>query len=481
MASLPSSPPVPRPGRRTLHRASVASDTPGSRSSARSSPYPLPSRPSLVTSSRSNREDYDHHQLLSDGVQNSSLVEELDAANEIIMAIEMKDNGTVGCAYYVALDEAVFIQEDIAQADIEFVETLLLNVQPTTLFVSHRSPPRLVEYLERSAHSFNDESNSPHDLRASYVLRSVAAAEFNYDAAKDKLTDLDLAVFDSQSAHITSVAEGQGDTEDVFKQTKSLRLATFIHLDSRLSISCAGAVLNDIGRRKHAEYQPSNSVGLFAFQVKTVHMFTLKDSMFMNADTLSSLQILKAEFHPNSQMRGPDSSRSGTKESLSVFGLIQPFASTSQGKMKLRKIFLRPSLDLGLIHERQATITALLRPENAQKLKDICKMLRKIRNVKIPLLHLHKGVDHPSRDKSIQRGVWLALSSFARYSVELREAVHALGGSTDIPLISKVSTASAPECFNAKSPATFVKGYRSQKGDRYTTISTPEPSFGSVR
>lgn len=70
------------------------------------------------------------------------------------MAIYMKDNGTVGCAYYVAIDEALFLQEDIPMAGIDFVETLLLRVEPTTVLVSLRSPDNLVEFLEAGAQDF---------------------------------------------------------------------------------------------------------------------------------------------------------------------------------------------------------------------------------------------------------------------------------------------------------------------------------------
>lgn len=74
--------------------------------------------------------------------------------DEIIMAIDMRENGTVGCAYYVAIDEALFLQEDIAMAGVEFAETLLLRVEPTTVLISLRSPEPLVELLEAGAQDF---------------------------------------------------------------------------------------------------------------------------------------------------------------------------------------------------------------------------------------------------------------------------------------------------------------------------------------
>lgn len=77
-----------------------------------------------------------------------------EARDEIIMAIDMRDNGTVGCAYYVAIDEVLFLQEDIPMAGIEFVEILVLRVEPTTVLVSLRSPDALVNLLETGAQDF---------------------------------------------------------------------------------------------------------------------------------------------------------------------------------------------------------------------------------------------------------------------------------------------------------------------------------------
>ena len=123
-----------------------------------------------------------------------------------------------------------------------------------------------------------------------------------------------------------------------------------------MQIGCAGAVLNYLSRRRTVEYLPGDQEALVAFRVGSIEMFSLADMMFVNADTLNSLQILQHEFHPNSHMQGPTKSSSGAKESLSVYGLFHQLARTPQGKQKLRQIFLRPSIDIDLIVERHKTI-----------------------------------------------------------------------------------------------------------------------------
>lgn len=47
---------------------------------------------------------------------------ELDALNEVIMAIDIRDHGTLGCAYYVAKDECMYCMDDAKLAGLDMVE-----------------------------------------------------------------------------------------------------------------------------------------------------------------------------------------------------------------------------------------------------------------------------------------------------------------------------------------------------------------------
>jgi DNA mismatch repair protein MSH5 len=156
-------------------------------------------------------------------------------------------------------------------------------------------------------------------------------------------------------------------------------------------------------------------------------MFALFNSMFVNSDTLMSLQILQDENHPNSHQ---NASGSGSKESLSLFGLFQHFVCTRQGKLKLRQIFLRPSID---------TICFFLRSGNAELIPDIHKCLKKIKNMRASIALLRRGIDNPNRKVSVSNSVWAALQKFAAYSLQLRGLVRGMSGAERVPLIMKVS------------------------------------------
>jgi DNA mismatch repair protein MSH5 len=146
------------------------------------------------------------------------------------------------------------------------------------------------------------------------------------------------------------------------------------------------------------------------FRISMLEMFSLRETMFVNADTLHSLQILGAESHPHSHNRGPNTSSSGTKEGLSVYGLFHHLARTPQGRFLLRQHFLRPSLNLDVINERLDTIGTFLRPENDAALEDLVAIMKNINNMRVMMINLRKGVGGATRGKNgFSRTVWASI------------------------------------------------------------------------
>ncbi|KAI0140145.1 muts domain V-domain-containing protein [Hypoxylon sp. NC0597] len=422
-----------------------------SSSSPRLPPHPQRQRLSLRPPSSRPSSNHSGRRLEDDSVSHEDDVlsnEDADALGEIIMAIDMKDNGNLGCAYYVTIDEALFLLEDVAMSGMDLVETLLLHVNPTTVLISARASETLANYLARGAQGV--DGNRGRVELCAYILRNLNSADFRYDAGRGKLLALNLETPGRQSVLFTSVIDEAVDETDEFggqensKQARLMRLGTSINLDSRLTIGCAGAVLGDLQRRRTVHYLPNDPDALVAFRIKSVEMFALFDSMFVNADTLVSLQILQSEYHPNSHQTGPSNSGSGAKESLSVYGLFQHLARTPQGKLKLRQIFLRPSTDIDMIQARQKTISFLLRPGNAEALVQLSNELKKIKNMKSVVALLEKGVDIPGRKISITNNVWASLQRFAAYSLRLRDSLRTLPGSEKVEIIRKVTDVIQP-------------------------------------
>ncbi|KAI8956371.1 muts domain V-domain-containing protein [Xylaria longipes] len=424
----------------SVSRLSWATSTVGRRSvtpTRESSPSFLTRihRPGLSSPSSSGRPSAVGRSLgFEPGGQDSEVLSEesADAMNEIIMAIDMRDRGprgsTLGCAYYVVLEEALYLLEDVAMAGVDLVETLLLHAQPTTVLISARAPEPLSQFLTRGS---QDVNGSRGDFPGAYILRNLNSTDFRYEAGRNRLLDLHLGMDGPQSMLYTTVVDDAVLEADNYqtrgsRQGQLMRLATSINFDSRLTIGCAGAVLNDIQRRRTIQYLPNDPDALVAFRVRSVEMFSLFNSMFVNADTLVSLQIMQPEYHPNSLQRGPTGSTSGAKEGLSLYGLFSHLAATPQGKLKLRRMFLQPSTDINVIHERQWTISFFLRPGNADALCGISKDLRKIKDMKSIVLLLRKGIDSLGRKISVVNSVWAVLQRFAAYSLRIRESLRAL-------------------------------------------------------
>lgn len=60
-------------------------------------------------------------------MQDQSADEELD---QVIMAIDMKERETVGCCYYVAQEEKLYLLEDVRSGGIEIIETCMNKPLP---------------------------------------------------------------------------------------------------------------------------------------------------------------------------------------------------------------------------------------------------------------------------------------------------------------------------------------------------------------
>jgi DNA mismatch repair protein MSH5 len=56
------------------------------------------------------------------GIHEEERDEDFDALNEVVMAVDLRDYGTVGCAYYVAREETMYFMEDAKLGGKEMIE-----------------------------------------------------------------------------------------------------------------------------------------------------------------------------------------------------------------------------------------------------------------------------------------------------------------------------------------------------------------------
>lgn len=84
--------------------------------------------------------------------------EELDANHEIVMAVDLKERGTVGCCYYVARDEKMYFMEDSRMGGVDVVDALKMYIEPTVILVSSKIDDEVIEKLDPEAGSKGSES-----------------------------------------------------------------------------------------------------------------------------------------------------------------------------------------------------------------------------------------------------------------------------------------------------------------------------------
>ncbi|KAF2264564.1 hypothetical protein CC78DRAFT_580350 [Lojkania enalia] len=369
----------------------------------------------------------------------------VDYIDEVVMAIDLRERGTIGCSYYVAREEKLFFMEDVKLGGVDAIDALKTYIEPTVILVSTKIDDAVLDRLDSEARSRTSEEGSNDQFRLPFSLDVRPSPEFYYEAAKNKLVYLNLG--EDDGPQVTFVVpgdviavDGLGESENaVGRLAQLLRLSGWIDMESRLTVGCAGALLSYLQRRRAAAYLPGDEAAYSMFRISTLEMFSLRDTMFINAETLHSLQVLESESHPNSHNQGPAKATSGSKEGLSVYGLFHHLARTPQGKRLLRQYFLRPSLNLDVINERLDAIGVFLRPENATILEVLMKNLRSVQNLRVVMINLRKGVGGGiGKGGSVSKSVWAAIRQFAFHALKIKDAFQEVVGSENLLIRNKV-------------------------------------------
>lgn len=367
------------------------------------------------------------------------------------MALDMRKDGRIGCAYYVATDETLFIEEDIPLGGLEVASTLIMRVQPTIIMIPNRAPQDLVLVLEKDAEGLNDQGGS-------YILRHLTATEFDYDEAKESLVRVDLGIDIPDPIMINT-----GDPADVVVDclgsslhNKLMRLGEKINLNSYASIGCAGAVLSDLDQRRAVHDSDCFAEPGASFQIRELAMNTPMSVLQISADAMVSLQIIRSELRPDYQVSNPSESK--TKQVLSLYGLLQALASTAEGKARLRQMTFLPTTDMSLIHERQRTIELMLHPGNKDTMVDVRAFLKKIGNIKTPLTHIRKIVDRIRGQLSIRIEVYKKVLQFTMICTRLKEALLPFSHGSGPEIFSRVSLAhqNRPQYILTTNPVRFT-------------------------
>ncbi|QIX01697.1 hypothetical protein AMS68_007214 [Peltaster fructicola] len=332
------------------------------------------------------------------------------------MAVNLTDRGAMGCAYYVAQSETLFFMEDLKLGDSSIVDSLRLYIDPTIVLLPASCSSEVVQCLDPNRTILAADDTRSDCTHLPYLFESRPSAEFAYESSKNKLLNLNIGR--SYGPQVNFIVPGDEVNEQDSRQGQLLRLSGWIDAESRLTIGCAGALLSCIQRRRGTIYLPNDEHAHLLYRIATIQMFTLSETLLINADTLHALQIIATESHPNAQQQGPASrgASGGAKEGLSVYGLFHHQAKTPQGRARLRQYFLRPSMNRNVIEERLDTISVLLRPENSEHLDNIVKHLSKIKSMELVMINLQKGVTQTGQRK-FSSSSWATIRNFTYHAL----------------------------------------------------------------
>ena len=175
------------------------------------------------------------------------------------------------------------------------------------------------------------------------------------------------------------------------------------------------------------------------FRISTLEMFSLRETMFINADTLYSLQVLGAESHPHLHNKGPTKASSGEKEGLSIYGLFHHLARTPQGRLLLRQQFLRPSLNLDIINERLNAVSVFTRSDNDTTLQTLVRNLKNIGNMRVVMVNLRKGVGGSAKGtRGFAKSIWTSIRAFAFHALKIKDTLQEVLDGENLAIRNKV-------------------------------------------
>ncbi|TKX25294.1 MutS domain V-containing protein 1 [Elsinoe australis] len=364
------------------------------------------------------------------------------------MAINVRERGTVGCAYYVAREEKLYCMEDVKLGGAEIVQALKAFSSPTVIVIPFNLDDAILDLVDIQRNDDNDDDEQSSAASLPYNIEFRVAGDFKYETALDKLMNLRIGrPGDTRmSFMVPGDVAGTDDPEDFGEDSAGrvgqlLSISSSIDMESHLSVGCIGAILNYIGRRRNAAFIPGDAAAHNFFRVSGVEMFSLGGFMFINLDTLVSLQIIQSESHPHSQNQGPKNS--GAKEGLSIYGLFQHFARTPQGKSLLRQYFLRPSINIDVINERLDTITLFTAPANQPLMDKMVSHLKVVKNMRTVMINLRKGNSGgitPGRSSGLNRTIWSSIREFLYRALETKQALGEMNGAHRLKIFEKVKS-----------------------------------------
>ncbi|KAF9571647.1 MutS protein msh5 [Mortierella alpina] len=253
---------------------------------------------------------------------------------EIILAVSMRGR-TLGCAYYDGHLAKLYVMQDMAECStLEIIEIIKVQVRPTLILSSSRLDEVVMDALRFS--ECGEETK----------VEVLSGNDFSYSTARSKLV--------SVSTHMVNTVVGSVSSRSL-DFMGAQRHSSEMHESSQ----------------RDAQIYLSNLIDMQS----TESTFVIDSFMFINSNSLSSLQIFEDETHPSMH-----ACLRGRKEGLSLYGVLDQ-TNTPQGRYLLKQWLLRPSIDPAVLHARHQTVECFTRTENQTTIGQLIDSLSHIKNI----------------------------------------------------------------------------------------------------
>ncbi|KAK9428498.1 muts domain V-domain-containing protein [Lipomyces doorenjongii] len=350
-------------------------------------------------------------------------------ANNVILAINYKAS-CLGLAHFNCSEGTLYVVEDMSanaalvekyHTNWSIIETLIFQIKPTIVLL----PARIEESIEEILKAKSDEG---------FRVEIRPSNEFSHTAAINRILSLklgrvqdDLAMqFVTPDDNIDDMALPAGAR--LASKSAFLDLSSRINLEKEISIGCAGAVISFSQKLMALEDGLVNHNDA-PLRINEIETFKMNEIMFVNSDTICSLQIFEDESHPNFHMHG---SANRHKEGLSLFGILNSTV-TPFGHQLLKSWFLRPPLSLPVITERHSAVALFVRQDNLHITYALKSSLKKVKNIPRLLTNLNMG--------KATLGDWKAILDFAFGCLKIRAAISEIVDAHNIKVVYEILNA----------------------------------------
>ncbi|XP_061918815.1 mutS protein homolog 5 isoform X2 [Entelurus aequoreus] len=283
--------------------------------------------------------------------------DEEEDSSEILMSV-LAQNGQVGLCFYDSKDSSVHYMVDTPyNHELHLLVRIIQEISPQVIVTSAKQERCMTRFLLQLG---SNPDYKPEVVTYPYV-------DFGLELSKQRLL----------SVHLPFLPASISETD------KLAYLSSCISLDSPLMLRALGALLKCLDRRRVGVELEDSSIGVPILQF---HAYTLKDVVYIDKEAYSVLQIFKSELHPSVYKL-----HSGEKEGFSLYGILN-CCKCKYGSKLLRQWFLRPTVDLAVLHRRQEVIRFFAQPRNSDSMSTLQSSLRNIRN--IPTLLRRMSLSH---------------------------------------------------------------------------------------